>query len=340
MPHRIEEDIKIPDLKKLQEGTINCPQCLTEIKVDKALEIEPCPQCGTSIYIPLTLKDYVLYKPIGGGGSGKVYKALKKGEGRDRYAIKLLHRSKKGNLDFEKSIMREAAAGAAVGRHQHIVEVVEYGQEGNESYIIFPFIDGERLDGYIQRKKRISEKRAMGILLQILAAEEHICSRGYLFRDLKPENIFLENNGNVKIFDYGLCIPIKDAKIHGDNVPDEIEGSPFYIPPERILGTSEGEFSEIYSLGMILFHMLKGRTYFTSTEIHELIAKHVDKLRTESVGKHLSHCNRTTIAIIDKMIKREPELRYQDFVSLKKDIAVIEKEVLKKPLILLLAQKK
>ena len=333
-----QKQIQVPYMTLLQQGITSCPQCFVEINPKKPLEVQKCPGCDLSLYMPLILDDYILYKPLGIGGVGHVYKAMKKND-KGRYAIKLFHYSKH-TKENEHPIVREAISGHSVGKHPNLVPVLQFGHAEDEFYIAFPFVEGERLDEYISRKKHLSEKRAFNIMVQILEAEEYICSKGYIFRDLKPENIILEKDGTVKICDYGLCIPLEEAKIHGEDVlPDEIEGSPFYIPPERILGTSEGEFSEIYSLGMILFHCLSGKTYFSETEIDKLVAKHIDELPSESVSRNLTNCHGKTIKIIDKMIQKIPAERYQDFKSLKEDMKILEKDLLQKPSLILKSKK-
>ena len=334
----MQEEIQVPYMTLLQQGITSCPNCFVEMKSEKPLEAQKCPGCNLSLYMPLILDEYILYKPLGTGGVGHVYKAMKKND-KGRYAVKLFHCGE-NTEENEHPIVREAISGHSVGKHPNLVPVLQFGHAKDEFYIAFPFVEGERLDEYISRKKHLSEKRAFNIMVQIIEAEEFICSKGYLFRDLKPENIILEKNGTVKICDYGLCIPLEDAKINGEDVlPDEIEGSPFYIPPERILGTTEGEFSEIYSLGMILFHCLSGKTYFSETEIDELVAKHIEKLPSVSVRNHLHNCHEKTICIIDKMIKKVPTERYQDFKSLKEEIKILEKDLLQRPSFILKSKK-
>jgi serine/threonine-protein kinase len=332
------DEIKVPNLKEIKNNIVLCPECSARLDTTKKLCVTTCPSCGISLYAPMLLKEYVLYKPLGSGGIGFVFKAHKENDEGKKYAVKLSLRSCKNTDETERQLMREAETASIVGPHRNLVNFVEYGKEGDEFYVVFDFVDGERLDDFIERKKRVSEERALSIVNQIIVVEEYICSRGYLYRDLKPENIILEKNGNLKICDYGLCIPSKDAIIH-ENIPDEIEGSPYCIPPERILGKSEGQYSEIYSLGMILFHMLNGKPYFTETEINELLAKHIESVGVKSVSGFLSHPSPKLIPIIEKMISREPEQRYQDFASLKGDLAEIEKELLKKPFFVLKAKK-
>ena len=330
-------EIQIPNLDMLADGELLCSSCGKTIAWDKVLQASPCPACGNMLYYPMTIRNYILYKPLGGGGVGHVFKSYRMVT-RQKYAVKILQRSKKDDSHYIRNFLREAHAGITVGDHKNLIKIAEYGYDRGEFYVVMPFIEGERLDIYIQRKKYISEQRAVNIILQIIEAEIHISQRGFLYRDLKPENIILERNGNIRMFDYGLCIRKNDA-LAQEFTPDDFEGSPLYIPPERIVGASEGEYSEIYSLGMILFHMLKGRPYFSETEINDIITRHVSSFRILSVKGYLKNCSKELVSIIDKMIARKPDMRYPDFQPLKKDLEAISKELHDRPSVFLKGSK-
>ena len=326
--------IPAPEIKNLEDGFVKCSSCPAEIPLNSAtpLEVINCPHCPGQVLIPLKVKNYWLYSPLGGGGMGSVYKAVSSaGEGRE-YAVKVLPRNEKANQDFIKALLHEGKVGTSFGSHANIIGIVEYGVDGDEHFLVTEFIDGDRLDLLLGEKSRIPEKKAIGITLQILEAEIHILKCGCLFRDLKPQNIIIDKTGTVRLFDYGLCATIDEAA--EANLADEVQGSPFYIPPERILGAPEGEFSEIYSLGMILFYMLSGRTYYSLAEINDLVTKHLTSLRALSVETYLKKCSPSCIAILDRMIARTPVKRYQDFNSLKCDLEQLRAE-LKDPVVII-----
>lgn len=327
------EYVEVPDAEQFDKGILLCSKCGARLDFGESLKVENCPSCGTAAFIPMRFKDYLIYKPLGGGGEGFVYKA-RRANGEERFAVKFVPPSKRSERMLHERLLRDAGTISAIGSHKNIVELVESGKEDGNAYLVFRFIAGERLDEYIARKRHLSDKRALNIAMQIIEAEKHICSRGFLYRDLKPENILLEKNGNVKLCDFGLCIPESEALVHG-LAHDELEGSPFYLPPERIMGHSEGQFSEIYSLGMILYHMLKGETYFSETEINELIAKHIEPATGKQMSEKLSTHNPKLVALIEKMTAQDPAHRYRDFSSMMKDLEAIEDEVVQKPTLFL-----
>ncbi len=313
----MQDRISIGDL---DAGFVKCESCGHHIRLMdcEALSVCKCPSCGTPNFIPFKVSGYWLYQPLGGGGMGRVYKA-RAGSGAGDFAVKLLPGAMSSDSRLIENLAREAEAGKALGSHRNIVSVIDYGNSDGGFFIVSEFSEGERLDNLIASRKRYEEKEAWQLALQIIEAERHIISRGYLFRDLKPENIMVNSKGQLKLYDYGLCLPLADAT-SGIAHSEHIEGSPFYLPPERVVGAPEGEYSEIYSLGMVVFHMLAGKTYYSEAEIKDLISKHVTSLRISTVETHLRHCTRRSVEILDKMIKRRPNDRYHSFDALKADV--------------------
>lgn len=127
----------------------------------------------------------------------------------------------------------------------------------------------------------------------------------------------------MKLFDFGLTLHTEEA---ASPDPEGVmtEGSPHFLPPERLFGAPEGEYSEIYSLGMLLFFILTGRYYFTEKEINALAQKHVYGLRIASTSKQINSCTPTMMAILDKMIQRVPMDRYQHLTELRDHLKSIK----------------
>lgn len=317
-------DVK-PKIKDFLDGVIICSGCGSRISISDydPLDIAPCPDCSAPNFIPARLRDYWLFKPLGGGGMGSVYLALSesiKGE----FAVKILPRESKTDPNLIRNLLREGEIGKVIGKHPNIVELTDYGVEDDENFIATRLADGTRLDILISSAGQLSERQSIDILRQVLAAEIHITDCGFLFRDIKPENIMILKGKKtvVKLYDFGLCLSLEEAANPDPN--ESLEGSPFYLPPERVVAAAEGEYSEVYSLGMLFFHMLTGTTYFSQSDIKELMGKHVASLRMASVSNRLKHCSPQVAAVVDKMIKRNPNDRYPDFASLKKALDGLE----------------
>jgi serine/threonine-protein kinase len=306
-----------PDVAGLEQGFIICENCDHNVllKDNPSLSIAKCPVCSTSNFIPMLIKDYWLYEPLGGGGMGSVYHAFLRHDPSVEFAIKVLNREMKNDKFMIDSLLNEAKIGCKFGTHPHLAKVYEYGLWKEEYYAVYEFIDGIRLDRIIESPIKRTEKQIILWTLQMLSAEQHIFDCGYLFRDLKPQNIIIDRNGNVKMVDYGLTISVEEA-VNG-NKSDQIIGSPHYIPPERIEGGPESQCSEIYSLGMLMYHLISRKTYYSSADVRKLVEKHVTTLRIDnSLGKLPAKTNPEVARILIKMIKRDPSARYQTYKEL------------------------
>jgi serine/threonine-protein kinase len=306
---------KKPALGDLTSGNFLCVHCGTAMPLAEyvPLALYRCPLCGTPNFTPYLIKDYWLYEPLGGGGMGSVYRAFHRMNPTVELAVKILPRDKKGNPTLIAALLNEAGTGRQFGEHPHLAKVYEYGQTGDEYFAVFEFVDGIRLDQIIDSPVRPPNKQIALWALQILSAEQHIYDRGFLFRDLKPQNIMIDNNGNVKLIDYGLAMRVEKAASE-DPSTDEIQGSPYYMPPERIVGSGEGQFSEIYSLGMVIYHVLAKQPFYSSDDIKKLVGKHVVSLRINNVMCKLpAQTNPDLAKMLTIMIDRDPRRRYQTY---------------------------
>ena len=302
-----------PLLTDLERGIVLCLHCGEEMNLDsyEGLSIERCPSCNTPSFFPLLVKDYWLYEPLGGGGMGSVYHAFHKTNQEVEYAVKVLPRNRKGEQYLIDSLIAEAKIAWLLGDHQHLNKVIDYGCCEDEYFAVFEFVDGIRLDQLIDSPVKRPEKQILLWAMQILSAEQHMYDKGYLFRDLKPQNILIDKKGNVKLIDFGLAMSIEKA-MH--STPDQIQGSPYYIPPERIVGAGESQHSEIYSLGMVLFHIFAKKPYYTAEDVKSLVSKHVIALRMNTLtGKLPSQTNPHIVDTLSKMISRNPRDRYHTY---------------------------
>jgi serine/threonine-protein kinase len=318
--------LKKQQLKLFQQGHIKCSSCSCILHCDDydGLEVVCCPECNAPVFIPLKIKNYFLYRPLGGGGIGSVYKAIDESTLED-LAIKVLPRQHKNSASMKDALLREGEMGSIIGIAPNIVDVTDYGEENEETFIAFRYISGTRLDIFVSSLENLSEKMALDILLQIIEAELHILNCGFLYRDIKPENIIIvEQTATAKLLDFGLTLPLSQAQNPGET--DLIEGSPYYLPPERIVSAPEGEHSEVYSLGMLLFFMVAGTTYFTKSDIKHIIGKHVRSVRVATVSNRLKLCSDEFCKLIDKMIKRNPNERFHNLTELKNTAQEILKD--------------
>lgn len=311
-------DFKLADLNK---SVIDCSNCGKEFSLDNIapLTVSKCPNCENPYFIPLKINDYWLIQPLGGGGMGSVYKAMHYKNEKIVIAMKVLPRKAKKDQHLIHALLNEATIGKSFGKHPHLISIIDYGLYIDEYFSAMEFVEGRRLDQIIEEKEQVSQKFALLWGLQLLSAEQRIYDSGYLFRDMKPQNIIIDKQGNVKLFDYGLCLSLSEAR--NGTTSEMVEGSPLFMPPERIKGDPEDMNSEIYSVGMVLFNILTGKTYYNSNDAYNLAKKHVQSLRVANVASRMSSNIKPNVSrIIDKMIARAPQDRYQTYKEVATDL--------------------
>ena len=300
-------------LSDLLEGIVICPQCSRAVPIagKQPLTLCVCDFCSKGhVFIPWKLAGFWLYRPLGGGAMGAVYKAFVEQAPEKRAAVKILPRGREddciliANLENEIRIIRD------LGIHPCIVSIIDAGYHDGEYFLATEFIEGERLDQRISRMGRIPELEVLSLALRLVQGLTHIWNRGYLFRDMKPENVIMHEAGAF-LFDYGICQRIEDAY---EDQGDVVSGSPLYLPPERMGGDVEKAYSEIYSLGMVLYHCIKGRPFYDGKDAYFLARQHTNPLRLSNLmDDKMEGINPEIAAVLKKMVAREPENRYQNF---------------------------
>lgn len=300
-------------VKRFAKGMLACDECGARHKLEDLapLALAPCRKCATPNFVPLHVAGFWAVEPLGGGGSGSVYRAYHL-KSKTSCAIKLLHREERDNEKVIADLQKETEILSAIGPHPFIRQVVSGGFADGEHYCALNFIEGERLDDHVERLTCVPERDMLRIVLNLLSAERHICEKGYLYRDMKPENIILREDGHPVLIDFGFCLTAEQAASPAPSA--FVDGSPFYLPPERLWRSGENLASEIYSLGMVLFYGLTGTTFFKSAaSAEELALKHISSVRFTVNAKIMPQCSARVIELVDKMIQRDPADRLQSF---------------------------
>ncbi len=203
---------------------------------------------------------YRIERPIGSGGMADVYYAIHETLRRPA-AIKVLRASLASDDVHLQRFLQEARAAASL-IHPNIVQVYDVGQEGDHRYIAQEYIPGTNLRQYLTDNGQMSVNETLSILLQVLAALSKSAAVGIVHRDIKPENIMLTRDGDVKVADYGLARVLLSDDPQLTRAGTTL-GTPMYMSPEQIQEGQVDIRSDLYSLGVTIYHMLAGRPPFT-----------------------------------------------------------------------------
>lgn len=255
---------------------------------------------------------YEIIDKVGSGGMADVYKA--KCHRLNRYvAIKILKSEFSSDQNFVQKFRAEAQSVAGLS-HPNIVSVYDVGDDDGLHYIVMELVEGITLKRFIERKKRLDIKEAVGITIQIAQGMEAAHAHHIIHRDIKPQNIIISREGKVKVADFGIAKAATSNTISQNAI-----GSVHYLSPEQARGGYSDERSDIYSLGVTLYEMLTGQVPFAGDNSVSVALLHI---QSEATPVQVLNPDVPTSVdrIVQKCMQKKPERRYQDASELIRDL--------------------
>lgn len=256
-----------------------------------------------------TISHYKIIEKLGAGGMGEVYLADDKKLKR-KVALKFLPERLISDPDLKARFNREAQATAALS-HPNIATIYAIEEIDDKMFIVMQYIAGESLSDLIS-KGPISIDKALEITIQICQGLSKAHGAGVVHRDIKPANILIDNDGKVKIVDFGL------AKLEGVTKLTEkgtTMGTPRYMSPEQIKGHKIDQRTDIFSVGVVFYELLSGMVPFDAEEPHALYYLIINE-KPKPLSNNTSGATKELQLIIDKALEKNPKKRYQNINTL------------------------
>ena len=211
---------------------------------------------------------YRLRYRAGSGGMADVWVADDSHLNR-QVALKVLHERFAQDRDFVERFRREASAAAGL-QHPNVVAVFDRGEVEGTYYIAMEYVEGPSLKELISRG--LSIEQSLEITRQLLDAAQIAHQGGIVHRDIKPQNILIDNEGRVRVTDFGVAKADASSEI---TQAGEVVGTATYFSPEQAQGLDVGPAGDIYSIGIVLYEMLTGRPPFEGDTSVAVAIKHV-----------------------------------------------------------------
>ncbi|XP_047323344.1 serine/threonine-protein kinase AtPK2/AtPK19-like [Impatiens glandulifera] len=289
----------------------NCVnQSLILSKHDDVKEVEELLASDSVIKVPtkcdciddnvptIGLEDFEVMKVVGQGGFGKVYQVRKKGTC-EIYAMKVMRKDKimeknhAGYMKAERDILTKI-------QHPFIVQLRYSFQTKYRLYLVLDFMNGGHLFFQLYHQGLFREDLARIYAAEIVSAVCHLHANSIMHRDLKPENILLDADGHIILTDFGLAKQFDDSNSRSNSLCGTVE----YMSPEIVLGKGHDKGADWWSVGILLFEMLTGKTPFCGGN-REKIQQKIVKERIKLPGFLTSEAH----AILKALLQKDPTKR-------------------------------
>ncbi|HET7207563.1 MAG TPA: tetratricopeptide repeat protein [Terriglobales bacterium] len=287
---------------RIGSGTETPPPSSSELTLGDGAAASPVPMSDTSLRLaqlfpPGTVLAgrYEILRVLGEGGMGAVYQA------RDReldrvIALKVIRPELSGNPAILQRFKQELILARHV-THKNVVRIFDLGEADGIRFITMEYVDGEDLRTVLKRDGKFSPKAAVNVIEQVCRALEAAHAEGVIHRDLKPQNIMRDAQGRIVVMDFGLARSLDSS---GMTQTGALVGTLEYMSPEQALGADLDQRSDLFTVGLIFYELLSGKTpYKADTAIASLMKRtqeravplsQIDSSVPKALSDIVAHC--------------------------------------------------
>ncbi|MEM1025762.1 MAG: protein kinase [Myxococcota bacterium] len=228
----------------------------------------------TSLTAGDLLGRYRIVRQIGAGGMSSVYEAEHIDLGK-RVAVKALLPHFEGSEEVRIRMLREGKAASAI-RHPHVVDISDVGVYEGITFLVMELLQGEDLSGRLRRLGALEVAETADILVPVMAGLAAAHAVGVLHRDLKPGNIFITTGPYgeevPKLVDFGIAKDLTLSEAKPLTETGRVVGTPYYMSPEQVTASAKLDGrSDVYSMGVILYHCLCGQAPFRGESLYTVM---------------------------------------------------------------------
>jgi len=241
-------------------------------------------------------------------------------------AVKILKPELADDKTCLRRFEREAQAAASLV-HANIVQIHEVGHVEGLHFIVQEYVQGQNLREWLGRNGPPLLQPALSIMRQIAAALSKAAEQGVVHRDIKPENIMITAAGEVKVADFGLARVLRES----DNSASALTqvgitmGTPLYMSPEQVEGRALDHRSDIYSFGVLCYHMFTGKPPFVGDTALAVAVQHV-KTQPQALETQRPDLPAALCRIVHQMLAKDPEQRWRSCNEILRELYRIQLE--------------
>jgi serine/threonine-protein kinase len=277
---------------------------------------------------------YEIIEQIGAGGMGEVYLANDKKLDR-KVAVKILNENFSGHESNLNRFIQEAKAASALN-HPNILVIHEIGESEDIHYIVSEFVRGKTIrEIFNERPLKLSD--VLDVSIQIANALCTAHEAHLVHRDIKPENIMIRPDGYVKILDFGLAKLVEQKNKSVLGLDDEtaklnqsaegvILGTVNYMSPEQAKGERVNESTDVFSLGVVIYEMIAGRTPFVRDSVAETFANLINQ-EPQPLSSLAPNVPDELQRIVSKMLRKNRDERYQTMKDVLTDLGALRENI-------------
>ncbi len=263
---------------------------------------------------PTTIGRYQIVNRLGAGGMGSVY--LARDPDLDRLvAIKLVKDDLSDDPDLRERFSREARSAARL-RHPNIVTIFDIGEERGQPFIAMEYLHGESLLDIVRKRTPLDVSLVLRWMEDLCAGLAHAHQAGIVHRDIKPANMMIDQDGLLKVVDFGIA-RLGDSQVTRDGV---LVGTINYMSPEQIQGKGADARSDIFAVGAVFYELLTLRQAFPGG-LHDGLYNRICTDPIEPLRAICPDLDQDVIRIVDLALQKDRDARYQDLTAMKADIA-------------------
>ena len=257
---------------------------------------------------------FAVLDEVGRGGMATVYRARQTDLDRE-VALKVLSPHLATDDRLVARFQREARAAASLS-HPNIVPIYTVGSHGGLHYFVMKLVDGHTLADTLAAQVSLSMQEVTALMQPVCSAAQHAHDSGVVHRDLKPSNILIATDGHPYVTDFGVA---KVLEASGLTETGLTLGTAHYMAPEQVLGHDVDRRADVYSLGVVAFHMLTGTVPFDGETPYAIALGHVQS-EPPSLDALAPHVPEAVGAVIRRAMAKAPEDRPESAEAFSRDL--------------------